>query len=285
MMNMTVRHSQVLKALLDRVAELGEQHEAFFLFDEVERWPIGAVDQLIAAGLLKVGTRAEAVRCLGCEERCYRPVIFISEPGLPEVASSTCHLFTDRGPFQHSLERLYLLSSSRQLVSEFVARSLHLEIRNVDPRWRRVIFGALRVDDGLRQIALEFNGEAQLLLASMRAPLIEFLEWSDGAVKLDRGEVAIAAATAVDEQSGNKRAQSSTTIRDDHRMLTEIRNRKLQTAIEKAAREHPKLNKFQLAKLIERSGRFEGMTASTIARITRMPKKVRRKYFASSPET
>ena len=70
---MTVRHSQVLKALLCRVAELGEQHEAFFLFDEVERWPIGAVDQLIAAGLLKVGTRAEAVRCLGCEERCYRP--------------------------------------------------------------------------------------------------------------------------------------------------------------------------------------------------------------------
>jgi hypothetical protein len=98
------------------------------------------------------------------------------------------------------------------------------------------------------------------------------IEWADEEIKLDRGEVEIAAA-ATDKQSGNKRVQSSTTIRDDHRMLTEIRNRNLQRAIEQSAREHPKLNKHQLAKLIERSGRFEGMTASRIARVTRMPKK------------
>jgi hypothetical protein len=169
---MTIRHRQVLKALLDRIAEPGDQQETCFLFDEVERWPIGAVNQLIAAGLLKFATRAETVRCLGCEERCCRPITFFDRHGsLSQEAYSTCHLFTDRGPFQHSLERLNLWSSSRRLISEFVARSLHLKVRDVDTRWRRIKFGALRLDGGLRQISLELNGTAELLLGSMRAPL------------------------------------------------------------------------------------------------------------------
>jgi hypothetical protein len=280
---MTIRHRQTLKALLDRVAEPSNRQEKIFHFDEIALWPIGAVDQLISAGLLETTTRVEMVVCLGCEERCYRPVTLIGAAG--SHAYSTCHLFSDRGPFQHPLDRLDRWSSSRQLVAEFVASSFRLKIRDFDPRWRRIKFGVLRIEGiGLRQISLEFNGTTELLLGSMRVPLIEFIEWSDKAIRFDRAEVEIAAAAATDKQSGNKRVQSSTTIRDDHRTLTEIRNRNLQRAMEKAAGEHPKLNKHQLAKIIERSGRFEEMTASRIARVTRMPKKVRRKNFASSPE-
>ena len=271
---MTIRDRQVLKALLDRVSEPGDQQETYFLFDEVERWPIGAVNQLLAAGLLKLATRAETVRCLGCEERCCRPITFFDGLGsLSEKAFSTCHLFTDRGLFQHPVEHLNRWSSSRRAVSGFVARSLVLKVRDFDPRWRRIKFAALRVNGELRDIALEFHGTAQLLIGSTRAPLVEFIEWTHEAVELDRSAVAIAAATAVDKRSGNKRVQSSTTIRDDNRTTTEIRNRRLQRAMDDAARKHPKLNKDRLANLIEKSGEFDGLTAATIARVTRTPKK------------
>lgn len=271
---MTFRYRKTLATILERVAEPGDQQEAIFSFDEVNHWPANAVEPLLAAKLLKEVLPAEAVTCRGCEEHCRRPITFVNLPyGPPQAAISTCHLFRDMGPFEQPLNRLRRWAGSRELVARFVGRAGSLNIKDRDEQWRRVRFGTLQVRDLRRAFSIEFDCMAKALIGSSSLPLIDLLEWNERGIALDLESLTDCAAQSEDKQSGNRRVQPSVTVREDRKRLTDIRNRSLQRRLNELAKAHRTLSKYQLAKKIEKSSEFPGMTVGTIARVTKMPEK------------
>ena len=84
-----------------------------------------AVQALLDARLLKRLTPAESVTCLGCEERCRRPVVVsANDDDLNERVTWTCHLYSDFGPFEEPVEVLRRWTSSREMVAKFIGRSI-----------------------------------------------------------------------------------------------------------------------------------------------------------------
>lgn len=269
---MTFRHRKALAAILERVAEPGEQAEAIFSFDEIKRWPANTVGPLLIAKLLKEFIPAEAVTCRGCEKHCRRPITFVDLPyGRRQMAISTCHLFREMGPFEHASNLLRRWSGSRELVARFVGRSGKLAIKDRDERWRRVRFGTVQFRDLQRTFSIELSGTATAKIGSLSLPLIDLLEWNERGINLDCEALADFAAQSEDKQSGNKRVQPSLAVREDSKHLTAIRDRKLQRRLNALAKAHRTLSKNQLAKKIEKSGEFPGMRAGRIARVTKMP--------------
>ena len=278
---MTIEHRDALATILDRIAEPGDTDAAVFRFDEVIGWPKDAITSLVSAKLLKEALPAETITCHGCEERCHRPIIWTEGlSGGPGKPTSTCHLLPDIGPFEHSTENLKRWTSGREPVAKFVGRAMSLQIRSHDARWRRIQFGALELDDTRRAFSIELDETAKARIGTFTAPLIDLIAWTPNDYRIDRDALGIWFAQSDDRQSGNKRYQPSTTVREDRQVSNQIKVRNLQRKIDLLAPKHPNLNKDQLAKKLTQTGEGEGMTAARIARVTRKPrKKLRRKDF------
>lgn len=271
---MTCRHREILAAILDRVAEGGDQMEATFLFEEVNEWPRRALDKLVTAELVREAQPADTITCRGCEERCRRPVTMVASAYQSQpLALTWCHLFSDRGPFEYDSNHLMRWTSSRKLVALFIHRSSKLKIKDRDDRWRRIRFKDLSIEGMRRAFSIEFTDAPVAVIGSSRLPLLELLEWHEGGIRFDQEALGFAAVRSEDLQSGNKRMQASTATRDDNKKMNELRNRRVQKTMDALVPLHAKLNKDALAKLLQKTGGGEGMTASRIARVTRMPKK------------
>ncbi len=279
---MIVRRRDLLAKILDRVAEPGDQLDAIFLSDEIQFWPPDAIKALGAAKLLKAILPADAITCHGCQERCRRPVTLTDGEGeRPNLLVSTCHLKTDFGPFEHSTERLQRWASRREFVAKFVGRSVGLTMTANDNRWRRVQFGTLQIGGVRRLFSLEFEVLPIAKIGSSTIPLIDLLQWGDDGIAVERLVLTEIAAQSADLQSGSKRVQPSTTLRDDYKQLTDLKIRRLQVRLEKLASQHPKLNKVQLVKKLKKFDAGDGYSVARILRVTRMPvKKSRRKNSA-----
>jgi hypothetical protein len=75
--------------------------------DDIARWPSGALEALVRAGLLGQASHATSVVCDGCEEACLSEVEFADgEDGTPLRAYVVCERREDIGRVQVPLERL-----------------------------------------------------------------------------------------------------------------------------------------------------------------------------------
>jgi hypothetical protein len=265
---MSIRYRRVLSTILARVASLRSDDISIFVADEVERWPASTVELLEAAGALRPAGLDTAVVCRGCERRCHREVVMLDTPRPEGVAFTTCDLRVGFGPFYHSAQRLRRWISSRQLMAKLVAKKLQLPIRGHDPLWRRVELGTTAFGSHRRLLAIEFSGAAEVRVGASTMPLIHLLGFDATGLIFDKETLTAFAETSEDLQLGRKRSQPSIAARQAKRVLTTLRNDKLQRHLECLAREHPGLTKIQLARRIVKSGEFEGMTAATIARLT-----------------
>jgi hypothetical protein len=80
---------------------------ALFGPDDIARWPGGAQEALVEAGLLKQASHATSVVCHGCEEACLSGVEFVSgEDGAPLRAYVVCERRDDIGRVEVPLARL-----------------------------------------------------------------------------------------------------------------------------------------------------------------------------------
>lgn len=269
---MTPRHSTVLTKILERISEPSDDEHAAFTFEDVQLWPVGAVEALVAGKIFKQGMSADTVTCRGCESRCLRPVMVV-EVGTnrPLTLMSTCHLKADMGPFEISAERLTRWTCSRDGVAKFVARNLRGQVKDHDDRWRRVRFGAVQVSGVRRLMSIEFEGAAIMRIGSSSIPLIELLEWEEARIGVSTETLAHYATQSDDALSGSKRVQPSTTVREDNKLFNKLKVDRVQRSLEALAGQHPNLNKEQLAKKLAKAGMGEGMSAERIERVTRMP--------------
>lgn len=268
-------YRRALEELLARISEPGAQARAEITAEDVERWPHDAIPVLVAAGILRPSNPAAAIVCYGCEERCLTQIVILpAQADEPRRATWTCDLFSDKGPFICTADALQRWSTSRSALAKFVGRSLGLEIRRSDREAKRVVYDPIRIGGERRSLSIEFGGGPLICVGSSRAPLLDALEWTEAGITIDREALALCISSSPEYLSGGKRYQPSTAVRDDKKISTEIRYRALQRQIERLAKKHPNLNKDQLASKLTSSTAGRGMSASRIARVTRMPKKL-----------
>lgn len=268
-------YRRALETMLARISEPGARARTAITADDVARWPHDAVQVLVAAGVLRASNAAASIVCYGCEERCLRQVIILpAEAAEPERAAWTCDLFSDKGPFVCTADSLQRWSMSRNALAKFIGRLLGLEIKSSDREARRVRYEPIRTGCERRSLSVEFADSAVILIGSSRIPLLDVLEWTEAGIAVDRESLQVCINSSGDNQSGNKRYQPSVAVRDDNKLSTEVRNRSLQREIDRLAKEHPRLSKEQLAAKVASGTVGKGMTASTIARVTRKLKEI-----------
>jgi hypothetical protein len=76
-------------------------------YEDVADWPEGALDDLVAAGLLRQAAHARSVVCDGCGEGCLEEVQFIGGDGEPLRAYVVCHGDENMGRVAVPLDRLW----------------------------------------------------------------------------------------------------------------------------------------------------------------------------------
>lgn len=276
-----MQRRKALEVILNRISEPGNNNVANFGFEEIDRLAVGSIAQLMAARLFQAASPADTVTCVGCDERCQRPVELVGfDAGQPPFARSLCHLYSDRGPFEHPLEKMQRWTTSRELVAKFIARQLGITVKEFDRPWRRVRYSTLTLGGARRAASLELLGAPIFKIGSLNLPLVQLIEWDANGIRLDLDALAALGTEATDTFSGNKRVQASSTIQADRKTQTELRNRRVQRYIDRLSSQRPNLSKNQLAKLTAKSEFSENMTASRIARVTTKPKKPARKNFA-----
>jgi hypothetical protein len=271
-----------LQIILARVADVELLGEAEFGNAEVARWPRHMVAALAEAGLIAPMPPADAIICMHCEERCLRPVLTATAEGRSGwYLYSTCDLKSGMGPFERSSAELQRWTGNRRRVAEFFGRALGLEIKGCDENWRNIRYRTFRVETSRYALRLEFRGTAMVLVGSVSVPLLDALDWEEERISVDRDALVAAAGRSDEMQAGGTSYQPSTIVREDRRAATVLRDRRLQRSMNVLAREHPTLNKEQLAKKLVQSKQNEGITASRILRVTRRrAKKGGRKNFA-----
>jgi hypothetical protein len=203
-------------------------------------------------------------------------VSFTSQCGLIQCN----HADVDYGLIELESLQLRQWHASRSRLVAFIARDLKLSPSAHDDRAVHIRMGTWARAHLRRAMALEFENTAVLRIGDAKVELSELMKHDGQRVYVDQEELQIRAAQSADPQSGGKRYQH-TRLRQHYRAsFTALRNLRLQDMADQLKRENPALKKREIAKAVIASGQFGTIDPATVARIIRVPKKMRRKKFA-----
>lgn len=157
--------------------------------EELHQWPLEAVKAMKTQRLIVKARPATSATCPGCEHNCVMPVHTLPATAGHPSSFIVCDKRSDINRVAVSSERLIQWQCSADLVSELVASSLDLrrQARQVNSagRWEiGIVFG----DKRSQMLCLEASGTLALVAGSNMVPLVEFIEFHDGAYSLDTAQ-------------------------------------------------------------------------------------------------
>ncbi len=99
--------------------------DSAYPFDEVKRWPPGALDRLLAAGIIRETNPAREVTCGNCADGCLITPDIVEDQRTGEmVCTGWCHDPEDGGLVTFSIDRLRLWEPHFEGLASHVAREL-----------------------------------------------------------------------------------------------------------------------------------------------------------------
>jgi hypothetical protein len=186
----------------------------------------------------------------------------------------------DYGLIELEPSELHQWRASRSGLVGFIARELRLSPSERDNKSIHIRLGTWARARLRRAIALEFESTAMLRIGDAKIELSELMKRDGERVYIDQEELEIRASQSTDPQTGGKRYQQSR-LKQRHRAgVTALRNLRLQEMADRLKHGNPAIKKPDIAKAVIASGEFGTMDPATVARIIRVPIKVRRKKFA-----
>lgn len=199
-----MNHVNPLHVVLERLGCADPAKGAFFPWDEVKDWPAGALDGLVANGLLKPAQPMTTIECDGCEENCTMPVtIYPAQDDKPGRAFITCDKPVDLGRIRVSFDRMKQWQCHTDAVCKFIADSLGLRRSNkrtaCNGLWE---IGIATGDKRSQMLCLQANGELVLAAGNNSVPLAELIVYHDDAYSLDGAMIRqlVDAATTADNR-------------------------------------------------------------------------------------
>jgi hypothetical protein len=145
--------NDVLRAILIR-ADLPDAQ--LFAANEVARWPGGALDWLMGAGILREAEPAEEILCEECEEGCWiKPAIREDPQTHQRVGTYFCRRNEDIGPFKVDLSRRQRWAFSLGGLAKVVSKAVKPtgKVTELAPE-RLALLGTVKLDGKNRELFL-----------------------------------------------------------------------------------------------------------------------------------
>ncbi len=230
--------NDVLLALLEPISVTGEAH--WVTWDVLQDWPDGALEILVATGLLSRVRPGESVECRGCEKRCFMDVhCQAGEDGRPDRAFVVCNdpeMQSQMGRIPIPLERLNQWKATPLRLAKVVAGLLGVETK-VEARHgtSTIRIGMLKGKRGRRwlslnrlPLALEANDD--------RVPLEEVLSFEHRVLAIDKARIR----SLIDKapSSAAEKRTPSAGRREERRHETEAMHQDWRDAYRMLRREH-----------------------------------------------
>ncbi|MGD8853009.1 MAG: hypothetical protein PVI28_11475 [Gammaproteobacteria bacterium] len=165
---------------------LGTDGDSTIPWEQIRRWPKGALDTFQNAGWLKPGDLADTVECPGCEEYCPMPVeIFAGDDGQGIRAFVACE---DRnfGRVKIPPARLQQWHFTQGQLSRWIADTLYLRLSGKRLDGGNLLeLGLASGEKRAQMLCLHTAGELALVAGSNRIPLVDAVQFINGALSLD----------------------------------------------------------------------------------------------------
>ena len=177
-----------LHVILERVGYAEPAKGAFFPWDEVNGWPSGALDVLVASGLLQPAQPMAAIECDGCEENCTMFVtVYPAHEDNAGRAFITCDKRDDMGRVRVEFRRMKQWQATGGLIAAVLARLLGLPkaafLAADGSQWD---IGVLKGRVRRSPVRLLAGDGLRLTLAGHTVPLIELLTIKKDTLALDK---------------------------------------------------------------------------------------------------
>lgn len=215
-------HVNPLYVVLERVGYADPAMGAFLPWDEVKDWPSGALDTLVASGLLQPAQPVTTIACDGCEENCTMPVtIYPVQNDKPGRAFITCIERDDVGRVLVDFRRMKQWQTTGGLIASVLAKMLGLSqpsIPAADGRQWRI--GTLKGRKHNSLITLLTGDSLTLALAGHISPLVDVLNIEKNNLTLDKATLI----RLVDNPADNAQAETPEARRE--RIRTRVREEK-----------------------------------------------------------
>lgn len=176
-------------ALIDLLERMGSsQGNAVLVNDEeLTQWPIAAVVAMKSQGLLAKAKPASSAICPGCERDCVMPVHIIpTRDNLPARAFISCDKRNDISRVAIPFAKLNQWQCTIDSVCQFIV--ICLKLRGSNQPTENYSFRNIGITKGNKRsqmLCLKADGVLSLLAGNNTLPLIELIEYHDGAYSLD----------------------------------------------------------------------------------------------------
>lgn len=128
--------------------------DSAYPFDDVQRWPRGALDRLLAAGVIRETNPAREVTCGNCADGCWITPDIVEDPRTGQmVCTGWCHDPEDGGRVTFSTDRLRMWEPHFEGLASHVAHELGTtgSVLTVVPG-RVCMIGSLISEGGCRDV-------------------------------------------------------------------------------------------------------------------------------------
>ena len=179
-------------ALLELLGRVGACRDGAVLINEEELllWPKVAVKAMKSQKLIGKARPASSAICPGCEDHCDMPLHTLPATTGKTSSFIVCDRRSDINRVPVPAGRLIQWRCTVGMVSGFVASCLDLRLPagQTDNAGRWVI-GIVSGDKRSQMLCLEATGALTLVVGSSKVPLAEFIEFHEGAYRLDAPQI------------------------------------------------------------------------------------------------
>ncbi len=178
-----------LDVLIELIERIGAGNGAVIHVsaDDLDEWPDEAVSALKKQKLLIKAKPASSAICPGCEQNCAMPVHIIPEhANLPARAFISCDKRDDTSRVAIPFEKLTRWQCNINMLCQFISLNLKLHQTQQSAADDRLhMIGMASGNKRSQMLCLEIDGIVFLVAGNNKIPLIELIDYHDGAYTLD----------------------------------------------------------------------------------------------------
>jgi len=177
--------------LRELIGGLGARDDCVVGWEQVRRWPKGAMEIFRNAGWLKATAPADTIECPGCEENCFMSVQFSpSLPGQAAAAFVACDVRSEMGKVTIPLARLQQWQLTHAQIARWISGALNLKGKpEKDAEDASFKLGTVQGKQRMAELRLDLNDPVSLRASGHTLPLSEISFITDGRPTIDTAAV------------------------------------------------------------------------------------------------
>ncbi len=247
--------------LEDLILRLEQSGDKTISWDQVQRWPEGAIELFQNEGWIKPALFAKSVVCPGCEENCFMPVHAQTKNGQPTRIYVACDYRDDMGRIPIPQEMLQQWKLTQDQVARWVNRSLGIKGKpKKDKKSGTIHLGNYQGKTKSGLLQLDCQAPVSLKASNASSPLIELFTVKKNLIQVNLKKIL----KFVDYSPPSNQYQPSVIKREARKQDTKTRHSGWGTEYRKIKRKNPGQSDNWCAIQISRMPIGQGYSSETI---------------------